>query len=114
MSSNKDYLACDDVREVSDVTDKFKYDDISNEHRGKDAQLVSCGQDGTYNELEYIYDNHLLPYVAEGELTKEQAIKGLCEVCHGYDSTRRDRRKFYRLLSIELGVKVPFPGCNGR
>lgn len=110
MSNNKDYLACDDVREVSDVTDQFKYDDISNEHRGKDAPLVSCGQDGTYNELKYIYDNHLLPYVVEGVLTKEQAIKGLCVVCHDYDSPRRDRKIFYRLLSIELGVGIPFPG----
>ncbi|MGE4503502.1 MAG: hypothetical protein AB7D03_11565 [Thiomicrospira sp.] len=109
-----DYLACDDVRKVTDVTDQFIYDDISNEHRAIDSSLVSCGQDASYNELKYIYDTHLSYYVANGSLTEEQAAKGLCRVCHDYNSPRRDRTRFYRLLSTELGVEIPLPGKRGR
>ncbi|QBZ82174.1 hypothetical protein GHNINEIG_00198 [Hydrogenovibrio crunogenus] len=114
MMSFKDYLACDDVNKITDVTDQFHYEDISNEHRDEDSQLVSCGQDDSYNELKYIYNQHLSVYVEEGDITKEQAIKALCEVCHMFDSERRNRDEFYHKLSRLLEVEVPFPGCRGR
>lgn len=114
MKSLKDYLACDDVNKITDVTNQFGYEDISGEHRTMDSQLVSCGQDGSYNELKYIYDQHLSVYVEDGDITKEQAIKGLCEVCHMFESERRERGEFYKKLSEVLGVQVPFPLCRER
>jgi hypothetical protein len=114
MSNFKDYLVCDDVREVTDITKQFEYEDISGEHRKEDGQLVSCGQDGSYNELKYIYDAHLSFYVECEDITEEDAIKALCEVCHMFDTNSRDRKDFYKKLSKKLDVAIPFPGCRGR
>lgn len=41
MINFKDYLVCDDVEKITDITKQFKYEDISGEHRKEDSQLVS-------------------------------------------------------------------------
>ena len=44
-------MDCSNVKKISDVTNQIDY--VDNKSGGKDDEkIVSCGQDGNYNELQ--------------------------------------------------------------
>ena len=52
----------DKTMSIKDINDKYDYVDEHPQGEG-DSLFVSCGQNGTYNELQYIYNNYLKPKV---------------------------------------------------
>ena len=103
MQKFNTFNKCIDVKSIQDINDQFDYEDIHPQGNG-DSPLVSCGQDDSYNELEYIYDEKLKSFVDEEVITKQQAINALCAACHDL-STQRARNDFYKYLEKELRIK---------
>jgi hypothetical protein len=95
---------CTNTTSIKDINDQFDYDDEKPRGKG-DSELVACGQDGSYNELQYIYDSKLKPHVDAGDITEDQAIKALCSACHELKNPRT-RKKFYEYLSTFLSVEI--------
>ena len=95
---------CSTVTSIQDINDQFDYEDTIPGGDG-DNSLVSCGQDGNYNELEYIYDQHLKLRVLAGTISKDQAIQALCKACCELESPR-SRDDFYDILEQELGITI--------
>ena len=89
---------------IKDINDKYDYDDEYPEGEG-DSSKVACGQDGTYNELRYIYDTYLKPEVERNSITAQQAIDALDSACSSL-SNPRSREDFYAYLKQELGVEI--------
>lgn len=104
MNSFKTYLECSDVKTIQDINVQFDYED-GHPHGVGDSPQVACGQSGSYNELQYIYDTYLKKFVDSGSITEQQAIQALCSACHDL-SNPRTREEFYKHLEDELGIKI--------
>ncbi|OLO12795.1 hypothetical protein BTW10_04635 [Chromohalobacter japonicus] len=89
---------------VRDINDKYDYEDEYPKGEG-DSPKVACGQDGTYNELRYIYDTYLKPEVERNTITNQQAIDALDSACSSL-SNPRSREDFYAHLEKELGIEI--------
>lgn len=89
---------------IKDINDQYDYED-TNSGGTQDGTLVSCGQCGGYNELEYIYEKKLEPFIKSNEITEKQAINALNACCAELKNPRK-RNDFYTLLSKKLNVKV--------
>ena len=102
MLKFKEFKECSDVTSIKDINLQYDYEDKIPQGKN-DSPLVSCGQEGSYNELQYIYDEKLKSFVESGEITEKKAINALCLVCRDLKHPR-ERTVFYRLLQIELGI----------
>ena len=91
-------------KSIKDINDLYNYKDEHPQGEG-DSELVACGQDGTYNELWYIYDTHLKPSIDEGKITEQQAINALGTACKSLANPRL-RTDFYHHLEKKLGIKI--------
>ncbi len=91
-------------KSIKDINDKYDYEDDHPQGEG-DSPKVSCGQNGSYNELSYIYKTYLAPKVAEYKISKQQAIDALDSACSSLENPR-DRKKFYKHLESQLGIKI--------
>lgn len=89
---------------IKDINDKYDYDNERPEGNG-DSPKVACGQDGTYNELQYIYDTYLKPKIDDRTITKQQAINALDSACSKL-SNPRARKEFYIHLEKQLGIEI--------
>ncbi|MGB3383950.1 MAG: hypothetical protein WBA64_04675 [Marinomonas sp.] len=94
------------VKTIRDINDKFSYTD-ENPGGKRDDSLVSCGQNGSYNELQYIYDTYLAPKIASNKFTKQKALDALNSACVILDSPRA-RTSFYAYLEAYLDEDI-FP-----
>ncbi|MEL0614008.1 hypothetical protein [Marinomonas arenicola] len=94
------------VKTIRDINDKFSYTD-ENPGGKRDDSLVSCGQNGSYNELQYIYDTYLAPKVALNKFTKQEALNALNSACFDISSPRT-RTRFYTYIETYLGETI-FP-----
>ncbi|KDN94656.1 hypothetical protein [Hydrogenovibrio marinus] len=98
---------CKGVTTIKGINDQFNYEDEKGDDKEKDRPWVACGQAKNYNELAYIYDTYLKPYIEKGTFSEEKAIRALCETCHEMGKKRKSRVRFYKKLSDKLGVKIP-------
>lgn len=94
------------VSSIQGINNQYSYRD-ENPGGKKDSTRVSCGQDGSYNELQYIYDTYLAPKIASSSFTHQQALDALNSACFNMSSPR-DRKDFYKHLETYLG-KTIFP-----
>jgi hypothetical protein len=99
---------CDLVESIEDINNYFDYKDDKPNGR-YDGPRVSCGQNGNYNELEYIYNKYLAPFIkADPNTTKKKALEAMCKAC--FDLTNpRSRSDFYRYIEKELDYDAIFP-----
>ena len=95
---------CKKTKTIEDITDQYDYEDVSPRGEG-DGSLVSCGQDETYNELEYIYNKKLKDEVDSKNITHSEAINALCICCCELKSPR-SRKKYYACLSQKLNIVI--------
>lgn len=89
---------------VEDINSQYDYEDTKGGGK-RDASLVSCGQCTNYNELQYIYDEKLEPFIKSKTITKDQALSALNNCCAELTNPRK-RVDFYKLLSGKLGVVI--------
>lgn len=89
---------------IKDINDQYDYEDAKGGGK-RDASLVSCGQCGDYNELQYIYDTKLKPLVNRFKITETQALIALEECCSEL-KTPRNREDFYELLGKKLNLEI--------
>lgn len=89
---------------IKDITDQYNYEDTKGGGK-QDSALVSCGQCGDYNELQYIYDTKLKPLVNRLKITEKQALIALEECCSELKNPRK-REDFYELLSKKLKLEI--------
>lgn len=104
LKNNKKEEKCSEIQSIQDINDKFDYEDEIPNGEG-DPELVACGQDGNYNELQYIYEKKLAKHVTSGEITQQDALDALCLACHELE-TPRNRQDFYQYLTNKLGVTI--------
>ena len=88
-------MDCSNVGKITDVTDQIDYKDTHGGGRG-DSKLVSCGQDGSYNELKNKYDEHF------NGITKESWMAELmCNCCKKLKPTGKEKvlwSDFYKCI----------------
>ena len=98
---------CDKVRTITDINKLYNYDD-EKPNGPNDREYVACGQKGNYNELQNIYDEKLKPYIERGNITEEEVIKALCEVCEEMHkvSKRKKREIFEKKLEQKLRINI--------
>ncbi|MQT66218.1 hypothetical protein GHO42_24450 [Pseudomonas sp. FSL R10-0056] len=89
---------------IKDINDQYDYEDTKGGGK-QDSALVSCGQCGGYNELQYIYDTKLKPLVNRLKITEEQALVAL-EACCSELKNPRKRKDFYELLGEKLNLEI--------
>jgi hypothetical protein len=96
-------INCNSIESIEDITDQKKY--IDEVAKGKnDGNLVSCGQDDSYNELQYIYDTILLNHIESKRISKKDALNALCLCCAELKFPRK-RKDYYSCLEEKLGIK---------
>jgi hypothetical protein len=114
MDSFPEYLKKEEIKDkikavnsIEDINSYFDYKD--DKPNGQyDGPRVSCGQNGDYNELRYIYDKYLAPFI-EGDpnTTKKKALEAMCKAC--FDLTNpRSRSDFYNYIEKELDYDLIF------
>ena len=92
------------ISSIKDINDKYDYEDEYPQGKG-DSPKVACGQNGTYNELQNIYDKYLKPEIDKGTISKQEALDALDSACSSLESPR-DRSDFYEHLEEKLGIKI--------
>ena len=92
------------VTTIKEINDQYSYED-KKAGGSKDSSLVSCGQCTGYNELQYIYDEKLKPFIDQSKFTKQDAITALEKTCKEL-ANPRDRDDFYKKLSTKLSVTI--------
>ncbi|QUI62501.1 hypothetical protein GSF04_08220 [Pseudoalteromonas sp. A22] len=90
---------------IKDINNKYDYKDEYPQGEG-DSDNVACGQDGSYNELQYIYNTYLKPEVTSGNITEKDAIEALDSACSSLNNPRK-REDFYSHLEDKLGIQIP-------
>ena len=97
-------MDCSNVKKITDVTDQVDYDDTHGGGRG-DSTWVSCGQDGSYNELKDKFLKHF-----KG-VTKESAMaKLMCKCCKTLKPTGREKvswSDFYKCILSKVSDEAP-------
>jgi len=93
------------INEITDITDQYNYEDTNSDNKSGDRKWVSCGQDDSYNELEFIYNSHLEPHVISKSITKQDALDALNECCKELENPR-SRDDFYKCLEKKLDIKI--------
>lgn len=91
------------VSSIKEINDKYSYEDTKANGKG-DAPQVSCGQQGDYNELSYIYTKLLQPLISKGAITKQQALDALDQACKLPVPRKRD--DFYTKVESILKVSI--------
>ena len=94
-------MNCSNVKKITDVTDQIDYDDTRGEGKG-DSKWVSCGQDGSYNELQGKYDKH---FSNINEANEALISSIMCECCKKLKPTGKEKvtwLKFYKLSLIHI------------
>ena len=92
------------AKTIQDINKQYSYKDENPGGKGDDS-LVSCARCEEYNELKYIYDKKLQPFIEDGELTKQEAITALEETCKELKNPT-NRADFYKKLSDKLSVEI--------
>ncbi|MEE4220255.1 hypothetical protein V2I93_03960 [Pseudomonas viridiflava] len=89
---------------IEEINAQYSYTD---EFPGgkNDAKWVSCGQHGKYNELETAYDAELKEYVANGDITEQDAVDILNSTCKLVKNPRL-RTDFYANIKKELKALI--------
>jgi hypothetical protein len=95
-------MNCEDMTSIDGINDFYDYIDRKNKGKGDSAE-VSCGQDGSYNELKNIYNSKLKNLVDLEKIPEKQAIIALCKACKELKKPR-NREEFYKCLEDELGI----------
>jgi len=88
-------MDCSKVEKITDVTDQIGYIDTKSGGQG-DSEWVSCGQDGSYNELQNKFDKHF-----KGITTESWMSKSMCACCKSLKPTGKEKvswLKFYKCL----------------
>ena len=96
-------LNCSDIENIKSINDTYNYVDENGGNKHVDAKFVSCGQSEDYNEIKYIWDKKLSPYIENNKITEKEALEALCLTCKELSNPRK-REDFYSLLSKKLGV----------
>ncbi|MCF2861464.1 hypothetical protein ABMY44_04745 [Pseudoalteromonas sp. Cnat2-41] len=92
------------VSKISNINQLFDY--VDEEPNGDmDTLLVSCGQYGHYNELQYIYDEKLKRFINNNVISEQQAIHALASACFNIDNPR-SRKDFYAHLAEKLDITI--------
>lgn len=92
------------AKTIKEINNKYSYTD-ENPGGKTDASLVSCAQCENYNELQYIYDKKLKPYIDKNKFTEQKAITALEETCNELKNPRK-RTDFYEKLSTKLDITI--------
>lgn len=92
------------AKTIQEINDQYDYEDKKS-GGSTDSSLVSCGQCTGYNELKYIYDEKLKPFIDNSKFTKQEAITALEETCSELKNPRK-RSDFYQKLSTKLDVTI--------
>ncbi|MCO7227123.1 hypothetical protein [Pleionea sp. CnH1-48] len=104
MSILSQFVNMSEPSTIEDITSQYQYEDKVPGGKN-DSDYVSCGQNGSYCELQEIYDKHLKSYVEKGEITKQDALNALDFACRKLESPR-DREEYYNVLNDKLGVEI--------
>lgn len=97
-------MDCSNVKKISDVTNQIDY--VDNKSGGKDDEkIVSCGQDGNYNELQDKYNKHFK------HINEELIAQIMCKCCKELKPTVKERvtwLEFYECMKKKLN-KEKYP-----
>lgn len=91
------------VKSIKEINDRFNYTDEVSGGKG-DGDVVACGQQGSYNELSYIYTTYLKPLIAARKITEQEALDAMDKACDM--KPPRNRADYYAKLESLLGVKI--------
>lgn len=100
----KEAKLCSEVETIEEINSQYDYEDEKPKGKG-DSQKVACGQNGDYNELEYIYETKLQRFVTLKVITEKEAVRALCEACKEIKNPR-SRQDFYEFLEKKLGITL--------
>ncbi|MBI0395032.1 hypothetical protein [Acinetobacter bereziniae] len=92
------------AKTIQEINSQYNYKDENPGGKG-DNSLVSCAQCEDYNELQYIYNEKLKPFVDKKKFTEQKAITALEKTCKELENPRH-RTDFYNKLSEILDVKI--------
>ncbi|TNL53298.1 hypothetical protein [Acinetobacter bereziniae] len=92
------------AKTIQEINSQYNYKDENPGGKG-DSSLVSCAQCEGYNELQYIYEEKLQPFITNRKFTEQEAITALEETCKELENPR-SRTDFYNKLSKKLGVVI--------
>ena len=97
-------MNCSNVEKITDVTDQVDYDDTIGGGHG-DSKWVSCGQDGSYNELK----DKFLKYF-KGVTNESYVAKLMCECCKKVKPTGKEKvlwSNFYKCMLSKVTKETP-------
>ncbi|MDD5401095.1 MAG: hypothetical protein PHQ93_07915 [Sulfurimonas sp.] len=97
-------MDCSNIQKITDVTDQVGYDDTNSGGRG-DSKLVSCGQDGGYNELK----DKFIKYF-NGVTQESYVAKLMCECCKKMKPTGKEKvlwADFYKCMLSKVTNETP-------
>lgn len=97
-------MDCSNVKKITDVTDQIDYDDTRGGGQG-DSKLVSCGQDGDYNELKDKFDEHF-----DGVAKESWMAELMCNCCKKLKPTGKEKvhwSEFYQCILSKVTDKTP-------
>lgn len=91
-------MDCSKVKKITDVTNQVAYVD-DNAGGKNDSNLVSCGQDDSYNELKDKYDRHF------SHINEELIAEIMCKCCKSLKPTGKEKvtwLEFYKCMKSKL------------
>lgn len=97
-------INCDEVKRISDITDQVDYDDKKSGGKS-DSQQVSCGQDGSYNELKDKYDRYFKDVKG---IPEELIARIMCRCCKKLKPTGKEKvswQQFYICMKSKLTME---------
>jgi hypothetical protein len=100
---------CQGILNIQAINDHFNYEDKKGGGGSAEWDLLSCGQDGSYNgynELQRFYDTYLEDKLDGGLANHLVVMNLLCECCHEISHENRTHKAFKECVSKKLGVKI--------
>ena len=97
-------MDCSNVKKITDVTDQVDYDDTHGGGRG-DSTWVSCGQDGSYNELKNKYDKYFKNIIG---IPEKLVASIMCKCCKKLKPTGKEKvtwLQFYICMKSRLTLE---------
>jgi len=94
-------MDCSNVKKITDVTDQIDYNDTNGSGKG-DAKWVSCGQDGSYNELQDKYNKYF------SNINEALISSIMCKCCKKLKPTGKEKvtwLEFYKCMKGRLNLE---------
>jgi len=91
-------MDCSNVKKITDVTDQIDYNDTNVGGQG-DSKWVSCGQDGSYSELQDKYNKHFF------NINEALIAEIMCQCCTKLKPTGKEKitwLDFYQCMKSKL------------